>query len=131
MLEFTLSWTCGVGESGTGGHEFARAWSDVEACLAKIEGGQGSVTLEVCDRDVGPLVLQVLADSDAYLLTLGVDDGVDYSVRSYSGDHESEEMVNILGNYWSRKLICNNFDVVRYAFREFLSSGDVSEEILK
>lgn len=48
--------------------------------------------------DIGPQLLQVLSDNGRYILSLGVDDGLDYVMRSHSNPGLKGTEYEVLGN---------------------------------
>ncbi len=57
----------------------------MEGVLLEVRQGSGTVTVDIVSgRDVGPQSLQVQTENGLSIITLGVDTGDNYIVRSYS-----------------------------------------------
>ncbi|MGI4850205.1 MAG: DUF6911 family protein [Janthinobacterium lividum] len=128
-----LSWTINISFPSFGGHTHYPTWSLVEEKIKTVLLTQGTVDLET---EVGESKyrrqLQVQADNGNFLLMLGVETENDWVVRTY--DHPevglSEETIDILGDVWLRRKICLDKEVVTNIFKEFFTTGDVSEKYL-
>lgn len=126
-----MSWVIGSAGKSHGGNAKDPGWIDVQRMLNEIAEHAGTLTLNRIDGpEIGPQNLQVQTEGGFSVLSLGEDNGEDYVVRSFVDGSADLGTVRIMGNEWSRKLVCNDFEVVRKAFEEFFSSGDVSREIL-
>jgi hypothetical protein len=131
MKRYSLSWTIGISDKAQGGNKRLPTWQDVDFHLGEIEGGKGTLTLNVVGGpNVGPQFLQVISDDGKYLLSLGVDDGADYVVRSYLNPRIKGMEYELLGNIWGGELVCLDFSIVREAFEQFFLTGDVSSNLL-
>lgn len=131
MIEFLLSWHVGIANKMQGGRKKGPNWNDIEKVLLEAWNTTGTVTIDIVSgRDIGPQRLQVQTENRMAIITLGVDNGEDYIVRSYSSSKSSLENVEILGNLWAETSICSNYDDVIRSFKEFFENGDVSGELL-
>ncbi|MBJ7548478.1 hypothetical protein JHC42_16705 [Pseudomonas sp. OA3] len=91
----------------------------------------GSVTLETMSFSGFELLsLQVIADNGIFVMTLGEDDGEDYTVRHYSGGGEAGTKVDVLGDAVDASAICTDFQVVVDIFSEFFEKGSVSRGLM-
>lgn len=131
MSEYLLSWSVGVNADRRGGRRGEATWADVKSILDEAFAQSGTVTVDVIGGpEVGPQSLQVRTANGLSIITLGVDNGEDYIVRSYSGGRAGTASVEILGDVWASDSICPDFKVVTHVFKEFLDTGDVSAEFL-
>ncbi|WP_438279476.1 DUF6911 family protein [Pseudomonas alabamensis] len=131
MGKYSLSWVIGVGDQAHGGHNNFPDWRDIEHYLDKIKKNGGSLTLSIVDGpDIGPQLLQVLSDNGRYILSLGVNDGLDYVMRSYYNPALKGTEYEILGNLWRGELVCLDLAIVKEAFSAFFLTGDVSLKLL-
>ncbi|WP_157659365.1 DUF6911 family protein [Burkholderia ubonensis] len=131
MREYLLSWSVGSNNDRDGGRKNNPTWVDVESALVDAWKKSGTVTLDITrGPEVGPQSLQVQSENGRSIITLGVDTGLDYIVRSYVGGENSANQVEILGDLWSSGSICVDFNVVVKIFSEFLEAGDVSGNML-
>lgn len=63
---------------------------------------------------------------------LSVDTGEDHEVRDYTNScGTAGVMVEVLGDLWDERMICNDYDVVIECFKQFWETGDVSPGLLK
>ncbi|MHA6878505.1 DUF6911 family protein [Ralstonia pseudosolanacearum] len=132
MREFLLSWSVGIGKNRHGGRKNSAAWVDVEEILLEARQCSGTVTVDiVLGQDVGPQSLQVQTENGLSVITLGIDAGDDYIVRSYSKKEAASGCVEILGNLWENQSVCVDFGVIVCVFMEFFNTGDVSVNWLR
>nr|WP_238486012.1 hypothetical protein [Rahnella perminowiae] len=75
-------------------------------------------------------MLQVRAQNDNYILTLGEETDDDYKVRFYWDSSLPNEQILLLGDYWPERQIIKEFDLVVRIFKEFFDTGNVSVDIL-
>lgn len=128
---FSFSWVIGCGENAQGGSTDDINIEDVLATVELILNRSGSVTLDVIDADeIGPESLQVETEGGRSLLSLGEDTGDEYIVRTFTNRLAKGGKVSILGNEWDSKLICEDPSIVKSVVEEFLSTGNVSREML-
>ncbi|MFZ5637842.1 MAG: DUF6911 family protein [Pseudomonadota bacterium] len=128
MSTWAISWTSGAGH---GGNRKEPSWQEIEQRLLEVARLRGTVTMDVVGgQEIGPQSLQAQAENGRFVLFLGEDNGQDYVVRTFSNGVSSQEQVEILGNQWDSRLVCDRFDLVLQAFKEFFETGNVSRELL-
>lgn len=100
-------------------------------CLDRILGGAGLVELVVVKpSETGPRGLQVRTDEGRSIITLAeVDEKKEKNIRTYRAGQGGEE-IEILGDRWKSQMVCRDHDLVKRAFRELISSGNVSGDLL-
>ena len=133
MPSLSLAWVIGSGEAALGGKKANPTIEDVLSVLEDVLQSSGSVTLDVIDGpEVGPQSLQVEADGGSSILSLGEDDGEDYNIRTYRNPSTGtqQEQLDVLGNLWDMSLVCQDSDVVRRVFKDFVETGNVSRDLL-
>jgi hypothetical protein len=131
MLPISLSWAIGLGNACQGGSSKYPTLDEVMTTLGEVSKNSGSMTIRpIPQPEVGPQNLEVIADNGNFILSLGVDDGEDYVVKTYTNVSTTIDQVNVLGNLWDSTLICTDLSVVIKVFREFLETGNVSEDLL-
>jgi hypothetical protein len=131
MSRYLLSWVIGLSGESQGGNLKDPGWIDVQQRLSEINGQAGTLTLNRIDGpEIGPQNLQVQTEGGFSVLSLGEDNGDDYIVRSFKDDSAAKGTIRIMGNEWSRRLVCVDFQIVLRVFEDFFNSGDVSRELL-
>lgn len=126
-MTLSLKWT----RNGQGGNHKSPTWGEVENYLNKLKGKAGTLTLSILDDlEIGPDMLQVRAENSNYMLTLGEETANEYKVRCYWDQTLQNGELMILGDYWSRKQLIKDFELVVRVFKEFFDTGNVSEDIL-
>src|SRR4051812_8032738 len=109
-LRFQLSWGI-VGRGG--GHGAVDAWETVEARLRESAFHHGDVTMDlIVADDEFSRTLQVQTSAGRSNVTFGVEDESDYNVRTFGGGAVSEQQVEIAGNLWDSRSICDDFNFV-------------------
>jgi hypothetical protein len=127
----SLSWTIIEGNKSKGSNVAAPDWSNVEAVLEPILAARGSLTLHWLDQNgVMSKNLQIQANNGAFLISLGVDDGEKYEVRSFFKHCEDSTQVEFFGELWSESSVCRDSAVPRKAMNQFYFRGDVEKGIL-
>lgn len=124
MSKLHLSWSC----SPKGGTKKSDSWDDIASLLNNLGLSSGCVTVDKLD-DEGYLIseIQVRMERGLYMVTfLNEED----EVMTLSDLTQPDEMVLILGDYWSARQVTKNFDLVVKAFKEFFETGNVSKELL-
>ncbi|PSF05913.1 hypothetical protein C7H09_12435 [Marinobacter fuscus] len=128
---FSFSWVIGSGDGAQGG---STDDVQIEKVLDKVElilDRSGSVTLDVIDGgELGPESLQVETESGKSVISLGENTNDDYVVRTFTSRSVHDEKVLILGNEWDSKLVCEDSALVKAIVKEFLSTGNVSRDVL-
>lgn len=104
---------------------------DTMQCLDEILGKAGLVEMIVVDpAEVGPRGMQLRTERGRSILTLAeVDEKREKNIRLFRAGEPGED-VEILGAPWKRQFVCTDEAVIRSAFSELLSTGDVSRELL-
>lgn len=126
-MNLSLKWTL----NSQGGKKKSPSWEEVKECLSKLKGNAGTLTLDILDGgNIGPDMLQVRAQNDNYILTLGEETDDDYKVRFYWDSSLPNEKTLLLGDYWPERQIIKDFDLVVRIFKEFFDTGNVSVDIL-
>ncbi|MEL5338804.1 hypothetical protein PTR55_02205 [Serratia nevei] len=118
------------------GEKYARnestLWPDVLDFLNILKNSSGSVNIRIINApEVGPERLSVEAENGFYLVTLLEYDESGSDVRSiWDQTSSSGENVMILGNYWPKRQLTKDFDLVVRIFKEFFDTGNVSMDLL-
>lgn len=130
-MKRSVSWTIGVGDRCAGGNAVDPGYDELERLLEQIRVDSGSLTIDlIAAPEVGPQCLQVLSDEGCFLVTLGEDDGSEYHIRGFTNPSARDVMISILGDMWSEKIVCKNYESVKRAVKEFYETGDVSRDLL-
>lgn len=97
-----------------------------------LKNSSGSVNIRIINApEVGPERLSVEAENGFYLVTLLEYDESGSDVRSiWDQTSSSGENVMILGNYWPKRQLTKDFDLVVRIFKEFFDTGNVSMDLL-
>lgn len=129
MMDYELSRLCD-GEKYV--RKNAPSWSDVLIFLKFLKKSSGSVNIRFINaQDIGPERLSVEAENGFYLVTLLEYDESGGDVRSiWDKTSSSGEHVIIRGNYWPKRQLTKDFDLVVKIFKEFFNTGNVSTELL-
>ncbi len=131
MMKLSLSWIVGCGAECQGGRTKDPSWGDVESHLREVCEVSGSVTLEAVNLNGFELLsLQVVADHGMFAMTLGEDDGEDYTVRSYLGTGDAGKAVDFLGDAVDASAVCTDFETVVDIFRGFFEKGCVPQNLM-
>ena len=105
------------------------SWLDIEKILNDVMADCGVVNLsDIAATPDETKNLQLRADGGNFLLTLGEVIAGEHEVRSYSGTDTGS--IDILGDLWDCRMISGDPCVVLDVFREFVETGNVSEEVL-
>ncbi|NTY88826.1 hypothetical protein FCH33_18800 [Serratia fonticola] len=124
MDKLHLSWTC----SPKGGSKKSDSWDDIGNQLNNLRLSSGCVTVNKLD-DEGCLIsgVQARMEKGVYLVTfLNEDD----EVMTLSDLTQPNEMILVLGDYWSARQVTKDFDLVVRIFKEFFDTGNVSGDLL-
>ncbi len=126
-MNFKMSWTL----DGNGGNKQISSWNDVLNQLERLQGKEGSLTLDMLTNvDTGAEMLQVRTEKGYYLITLGEICEDEYQVRTYWNSFISDAEIMLLGDRWSERQLTKNFDLVVRIFKEFFDTGNVSTDLL-
>lgn len=122
-----LSWTL----DGDGGNKKISAWDDIEFRLDRIEGKDGTLTIDVINsNEIEAECLQLRAEKGFYFMTLGGVKNGEYVVKTYRDLSQPDIEVMILGDNWPAQNITKNFDIVKLVFKEFFDTGNVETRLL-
>lgn len=128
---FSFSWVIRCGENAQGGSTDNVQIGSVLETVELILDKSGSVTLDVIDGDeTGPESLQVETEDGKSVISLGENANNDYIVRTFTNKLANDGNISILGNEWDSKLVCNDSALVKAIIKEFLSTGNVSKDVL-
>ncbi|TBW45609.1 hypothetical protein EZI54_23490 [Marinobacter halodurans] len=130
---FSFSWVIGSGENAQGGNTNDVQLESVLETVDLILEKSGSLTLDMVDGDqIGPESLQVETDGSKSVISLGENTSDDYIVRTFTNTSglANDETVSILGNEWDLRLVCKDSGIVKAIIKEFLSTGNVSRDLL-
>lgn len=126
-----LSWATPLNVSPSGGSAIVEDWESIKLRLDYMKKSLGTVTLTVIGgARLGPMSLQVIADSGVYVVALLESDENDTNVRAYTHPTAGGERVCVLGDYWDARDLISDFDLVLMMFKEFFQTGDVSRQLL-
>ena len=126
-MEMLLSWTV-VGHRG--GNKKNPSWQDVEMQLLRIAHDGGSVTVDLIGAGIGPQSLQVQSENGYFVLMLGEETENDHFVRTITRSSAEPTKIEILGNCWDSRIVCESWELVAQTFEKFTATGDVSRELL-
>lgn len=130
-VAIACSWVIGFGAGANGGNTDDVQIEGVLRTVELILNKSGSITLEVTDgAEIGPQSLQVEAEGGMSVISLGENTLDDYIVRSFTNKFARGGTISILGNEWDLKLVCEDSALVKHIVKEFLSTGDVSKDLL-
>ncbi|WP_435928483.1 DUF6911 family protein [Dryocola sp. BD613] len=126
-MNFKMSWTL----DENGGNQRISNWNDILNQLEKLQGKEGSLTLDILTSIESEVeMLQVRVENGYYLITLGEIVEDEYQVRTYWDHSKSDTEIIILGDRWSERQLTRDFDLVVRIFKEFFDTGNVSTDLL-
>ncbi|PUA28701.1 MAG: hypothetical protein B0W54_17525 [Cellvibrio sp. 79] len=106
-------------------------WEQIDEKLKLIIKESGSLGLDILKEiDEGPCRLEIITEKGAFLLLLVDEDGNGNFVREYFNPNTDDTKIFIRGNQYSGRTISYDEDFVFSVFKEFFTTGNVSEEIL-
>lgn len=126
-----MSWTL----NGTGGNKQIQSWDIILDQLKKLKGKEGVLTLDVIENvnDCAEM-LQVRAENGFYVVMLGEIFEDEYRVRTYwtssNEPNHTTAKLSILGDYWPKRQLIKDFELVINIFKEFFDTGTISTDIL-
>jgi hypothetical protein len=127
MIVISVSWTVGAGQDCRGGNQKSPAWREIELKLNEIKKSSGTITVDLTGMaDFESRSLQVQTENGSSILSLVEDD----DIRTFTNKHMDRQQIEILGDLWDSRLVCQDFDIVVRVFKEFYDTGDVSRDIL-
>jgi hypothetical protein len=127
---FDLTWSCSSGPYPHGGLIDRPCWEEIAEQLRICLLNSGTVGLEA-ENDVGESrTLQVRSENGKHLVTMGLDINGDWTVQTYNNPAMklSDDYVDILGDRWSAKIVCDDWDVVVNIFKDFFETGVVEHQ---
>ncbi len=133
MNGIRANWSTGRESTRIRGTATNPSWETVKDALLLAKDDSGVVALEFFPPpDVGVQSIQVHTEKGNSVLMLSVDTGEDHEVRDYTNPaSRAGVMVEVLGDFWDERLVCDNYDVVVDCFNQFLTNGDVSLDLLR
>jgi hypothetical protein len=130
-IMFSFSWVIGCSDSARGGNSDDVERGSVLETVDLILENSGSVTLDIDDSgEIGPESLHIESEDGRSVISLGENTVDDYVVRTFTNKSAHGGHVTILGNEWDSSLVCEDSDIVKSIVEEFLSTGDVSIDLL-
>jgi len=127
----SMSWTIGYGAGCQGGNKKDVQLPECMAVLKDVIQKNGTFRLSLKDApEIGPQELTVEIEGGNAVIGLGEDDGEDYIVRSYTNPAPGKEKIEILGNLWDSRMVCQSKADILSIVENFFENGDVSREIL-
>ena len=72
----------------------------------------------------------MFCDQGNFLLMLSELTADDHEVRGYTNPTAEPGRLVVLGDVWDARMVCQDFEIVRKAFAEFFTSGDVARALL-
>jgi hypothetical protein len=126
-----FSWIIGFGDNARGGNSDDVERGNVLETVDLIVENSGSVTLGIDDSgEIGPKSLHIESEDGKSVISLGENTVDDYVVRTFTNKSTHEGKVSILGNEWDSSVVCDDPDILKSIVEEFLSTGDVSIDLL-
>jgi len=126
-----FSWVIGCGDNARGGNSDDVERGSVLETVDLILENSGSVTLDIDDcGEIGPESLHIESEDGRSVISLGENTVDDYVVRTFTNKSAHGGHVTFLGNEWDSSLVFEDPDIVKSIVEEFLSTGDVSIDLL-
>lgn len=122
-MKFLLSWVI----EDKGGHTYSFNWDFLKNLLINLKNSRGSITLSIIDRETGITSLQTQAENNNYLLTL--EDEID--VKSYFNELGGQGQIKILGDYWDKRQVTNDYSMILDIFSQYYLTGDINRDYIK
>lgn len=103
--------------------------------VEKVSQTDGTIYLRKEDFEnedfKGAGVLQVdMINGDYFMTLLYYEDDGELEVRDFTNKERAGEVINFNKEDWSGAFICNDLSIVKEACRQFIETGDVSQDIL-
>lgn len=106
-------------------------WNDVENLLLRLKDKDGCVRLSLFpEPDIGPVQLSVSSSYNYYFLTLLEYLINDSTVRTYYDSSKPTTKILFYADYWPECQLIQDLDFVIRIFKEFYTTGNVSQDIL-
>lgn len=126
-MKFLLSWVI----EDKGGHTYSFNWDFLKNLLIKLKNSRGSITLSTIDRETGITSLQTQAENNNYLLTLEDETEDEIDVKSYFNELGGQRQIKILGDYWDKRQVTNDYSMILDIFSQYYLTGDINRDYIK
>ena len=126
-MKFLLSWVI----EDKGGHTYSFNWDFLKNLLIKLKNSRGSITLSTIDRETGITSLQTQAENNNYLLTLEDETEDEIDVKSYFNELGGQGQIKILGDYWDKRQVTNDYSMILDIFSQYYLTGDINRDYIK
>lgn len=108
----SLSWTI----NGKGEKSSQFDLEKIKILLKEILNTSGTLTLDGENEQGFNHSLQLRAEQNAYLVTLGYETEEDWLVETLTSQNSKGQKINILGDEWADNLICHDQNIVSDLF---------------
>ena len=126
-MKFLLSWVI----EDKGGHTYSFNWDFLKNLLINLKNSRGSITLSIIDRETGITSLQTQAENNNYLLTLEDETEDEINVKSYFNELGGQGQIKILGDYWDKRQVTNDYSMILDIFSQYYLTGDINRDYIK
>ncbi|MCX8745354.1 hypothetical protein J3U68_08025 [Snodgrassella sp. B3882] len=126
-MKFLLSWVI----EDKGGHTYSFNWDFLKNLLINLKNSRGSITLSIIDRETGITSLQTQAENNNYLLTLEDETEDEIDVKSYFNELGGQGQIKILGDYWDKRQVTNDYSMILDIFSQYYLTGDINRDYIK
>ena len=126
-MKFLLSWVI----EDKGGHTYSFNWNFLKNLLINLKNSRGSITLSIIDRETGITSLQTQAENNNYLLTLEDETEDEINVKSYFNELGGQGQIKILGDYWDKRQVTNDYSMILDIFSQYYLTGDINRDYIK
>ena len=128
---FSFSWVIGSGADARGGNSSDADLEQILKTFELIREKSGSVTIDIIDScETGPESLQIESENGKSVISLGENTSDDYVVRTFTNPLSEHKKICILGNEWDDSLVCEDSNLMIAIIKEFMTTGNVSKDIL-
>lgn len=130
-MNFSFQWMIGWGQNANRGTTRDFKPEEVMETLDLIfeKGGTTAVSIVNPPR-ISPRTLEVQTEGGQILVLLTELTEDDHCVRTLYDETRKKEKIEILGDYWDSRTLCDDIEFVKTIVNEFFETGDVSREIL-
>lgn len=126
-MKFLLSWVI----EDKGGHTYSFNWDFLKNLLINLKNSRGCITLSIIDRETGITSLQTQAENNNYLLTLEDETEDEINVKSYFNELGGQGQIKILGDYWDKRQVTNDYSMILDIFSQYYLTGDINRDYIK
>ena len=126
-MKFLLSWVI----EDKGGHTYSFNWDFLKNLLINLKNSRGCITLSIIDRETGIISLQTQAENNNYLLTLEDETEDEINVKSYFNELGGQGQIKILGDYWDKRQVTNDYSMILDIFSQYYLTGDINRDYIK